>query len=374
MPGLFKDGGSWKSVRSTFVKVGSTWRNVTTGYVKVAGQWVTWFSLAVLDNFNRTTTGTLGTSPTGSIWSTLRGTWFANGSAAQSDSAAGDYALAVVETSGVNQTVSAAVSGGTGPAFWVSDAGSWYAVQSYYNQTTDCTQFSTCTGCSSYTCSCGSSLACCGNCPCPSTCPQTCSVAVSGGYRAVCRTNQSGGCNYAMYEESAFGTCPDGQVYNYYSGGYYVTSEPGWATVVYRELVTTTTQTVNNAACPDSNTCCTTPCSCGDTCCCSYSYSCCVQYTTTTSYFMRLIRAVSNSVSQLAQVTLSGLAGAIKVITSGDTITATAYSDSGMTSPYSNTITNTPSSPVKGSRAGIIKAPSDFSQGSTVDNFSAEAQ
>jgi hypothetical protein len=42
-----------------------------------------------------------------------------------------------------------------------------------------------------------------------------------------------------------------------------------------------------------------------------------------------------------------------------------------LTTTLGSALTYTPTSPTKATNHGIIKAPSDYSQGSTVDNFSA---
>ena len=48
----------------------------------------------ITDTFTRTVSGSLGTANTGQVWTALRGTWFANGSVAQSSNTATDYAIA----------------------------------------------------------------------------------------------------------------------------------------------------------------------------------------------------------------------------------------------------------------------------------------
>lgn len=66
------------------------------------------------DNFNRTTTGSLGTSSSGGMWEALSGTWFANGSSAQSDDAANTYPISFIKSSTENVTMSFVPgSGGT---------------------------------------------------------------------------------------------------------------------------------------------------------------------------------------------------------------------------------------------------------------------
>jgi hypothetical protein len=61
---------------------------------------------AFSDNFNRLTSGSLGTSSSGGLWETLRGTWFTNGSSAQSDDAANTYPISLIKSSSDSTTIS----------------------------------------------------------------------------------------------------------------------------------------------------------------------------------------------------------------------------------------------------------------------------
>lgn len=89
------------------------------------------------DNFNRTTSLLLGnTSGSGQAWTTRRGTWYANGSQAQSDDATSTVAMASVGTTSSNVTVSADVTAGTGIAWYVSSANSWWGAVPYYTSST----------------------------------------------------------------------------------------------------------------------------------------------------------------------------------------------------------------------------------------------
>jgi hypothetical protein len=93
--------------------------------------------------------------------------------------------------------------------------------------------------------------------------------------------------------------------------------------------------------------------------------------TTTYGYNLRLIKSVGGTVSTATgDISLTSAAVAIKVTTSGNDIVAQAYSDTGLTITLGSAISYTATSPVKGTAHGIIKAPSAYGQGSTVDNFS----
>jgi hypothetical protein len=93
--------------------------------------------------------------------------------------------------------------------------------------------------------------------------------------------------------------------------------------------------------------------------------------TTTYGYNLRLIKSVGGTVSTATgDISLTSAAVAIKVTTSGNDIVAQAYSDTELTITLGSAISYTATSPVKGTAHGILKAPSAYGQGSTVDNFS----
>jgi hypothetical protein len=322
MSSSVKVSGTWKALTGVSTKVNGTWRTVNAAYVKVAGTWKQWFAAFITDNFNRSTSGTLGTSSSGATWTTLRSNWYANGGQAQSDSSSSDYPLAVVGWGPNTSTVSASVVSGTGVAVWVSGGGSWWAATSYNNT-------------SSYSYSGGCSTCCTyygGGCY---TCPNPVCDPLPTRYECNAGDPYIGG-GYCMDSDSrpyradvvggGYGTC---------ANCYYCGSAPGY----YGE-----------------------PCySCG-----CYTYS-----GTSYNYYLRLLKSESGTVSTVTgDVSLGAQAAAIVVQTSGDTITAKAYSDTAMTTQIGTNLTYTATSPTKGPSVGIIKAPSDYNQGSTVDNFS----
>ena len=259
----------------------------------------------ITDNFNRTTTGSLGTSSSGSVWQAIRGVWYANGSAAQSDTAASSYPIASI-TFKADATVSTTVTEGTGVSFWVTDANSWYATVAYHTQTT-------------YSCNC-------------STCCNTCQ-----------HTGGSCGTTYS---------CPTYGDYVIGSSCYYTDIFTGQQ--VYDGPATATPNTCTNADCS----------ACG-------SYSCNCQTCTNNFYWLRMLKSVSGTVSQvISDYAMASLPAAVKVVTNGNTITEYGYSDAAMTTLLGSTST-TVTSPVIGAGVGIIKAPAAITQGSTVDTFSA---
>ena len=258
---------------------------------------------SLIDLFARSTSGSLG-----GFWTAVRGTWFANGSQAQSNDAASNYSLASANLSSNNMTVSASVGGGGGVGFWVSDANNWWAAA--YTNTS-----------SSYSCNC-----------------QTCSQA------NTCTVTDCASCGSYKRCNSGFLCMGNGACC------------VGFNTVIGSPVTVCNTCSVTSSALCGSSS---FSCNC-QTCTDVYHYlrlSRAVSGTITTSV--------------VSDVALSQAAAAVRVVTVGDSITARAFSDNNFASVI-GTISTTPSSPIKAARAGIIKVPSSHTQSSTIDNFAAE--
>jgi hypothetical protein len=129
MPGQSKVNGAWKTITGLSVKVGGQWKTATSGYVKVGGAWQQWFASKIQDAFNRASTALgLGTADSGQAWNATRGNWRISGSnSAISDDAATSYPLASINLGNTDVKVQTDTTGGVGPAFWVTDSGSWWA-------------------------------------------------------------------------------------------------------------------------------------------------------------------------------------------------------------------------------------------------------
>ena len=90
-----------------------------------------------------------------------------------------------------------------------------------------------------------------------------------------------------------------------------------------------------------------------------------------------IVSSVSGTVTTQTTVNLSNnnsaftQVGSIFVSTTGNSITARAYSGSGQSGAVGAPATLTPSNPTKGTSVGILKAPSTGNQGSTADTFLA---
>lgn len=109
--------------------------------------------------------------------------------------------------------------------------------------------------------------------------------------------------------------------------------------------------------------------------CDSYGSSCQTCTTSTVVYYLRLLASVNGVVTTLgSDITLSSAPAAIKMITSGNTITYQAYSDTGMSNTLGSQGSYTVTSPTKSTYHGIVKAPNSSTQQSTIDNFSIKGQ
>ena len=378
----------------------------------------------VTDAFTRTTSGTLGTADSGATWISWRGTWFGNGTQAQSNDAASGYSIAAVDV-GQNVTVSAAVSEGTGVVVWLSDAGSWWSSTAYGSVSSyTCGCGTCCNSCPNSACTCATYNSCAdvypgggGNC---SGCGSYQDPTTCGGYSAgnlygsciVCNgssiTQTGSYCSGAVYGMSSPPACSTTATYStHYNfscvGGMTSSScaANGWtwhssycptscdagpydgAPYTYDGYTTTNyTYTCVTSSTPGAfhcNSCVHSSCTCAtyNTCpscanCGSYSCGCSTCYQN--NYYLRLLKSVSGAVSQATGDISVGTApiAAISVQTSGDSLTAKAYSDTAMTTQI-GTVTITPAGPNKGSDVGIIKAPTSITQGSVVDSFSAQS-
>jgi len=151
---------------------------------------------AISDNFNRTTSGSLGTSSSGVAWVAQSGIWNANGSAAIVNTYNNGYALATVPFGNANATIKAGTVGqGQGVAFWVSASNTWWAATAHNSSYT-------------YTAICGSY-----NC----FCFQANGTCVSGptfGQGGCFNSSFVGNCG-ALYDYSNASVCGGSGIYDW---------------------------------------------------------------------------------------------------------------------------------------------------------------
>ncbi len=182
MPGQSKVNGIWRTTTGLSVKVSGSWKTATGAFIKVGGQWKQWFASKIQDAFNRASTSSgLGIAESGQAWNSLRGNWRISGSqTAVSDDAASSYALSTINLGSPNVNVNMDVSGGVGPAFWVTDSGSWWGSYVRYNSSP--TTVSVCNG----------GYAECGGAGCN---PGNCCSGISTSSYSVCNGGPVSTCN-----------------------------------------------------------------------------------------------------------------------------------------------------------------------------------
>lgn len=254
-----------------------------------------------IDNFNRSTSGSLGTPSGGGVWIATSGTWSADGSKATSATAASSYPIASAELYTNAPTIDLDTDGaGAGIAFWVQDSSNWFGVVPWRATDTNYTQLT------SYGSQCN-------------------------GFQTVCNAfgSYSGCTGYGNYGQGK--TCVDFYRYNTCNA--------------YGQVCTKYTQTT--------------------------TYSQQTNYSAGTRY-LRLLKNVAGTVSTVTDQAVNAAVASIKVIVnSSGTITAKAYSSAGQTNQTGSDLTNTPSSPTKTTKHGIMLAPSGSdTQQTKVDNLS----
>lgn len=268
-------------------------------------------------------------------WKTLSGEWSSALTNVVSVTDGSQYPISTIKLSKSDIVSSATVSGGTGINFWTVDKDNWWAVVSYNSSSS-----------SYYSCN-----------------PYSCCSGTTCGYTNVCQTvwgmTSSTGCGCT----TIYG-CPSGYV-SYYG-------DCGSTTRCGSFPCYVTSKIAIGTSCPD-------PCfgyysDCSLQYICSQNCSTCYQTCTSTSYsyVLRLLNSVNGVVSTIGtDIALGSEAVTIEISTSGNNITAKAYSDTNKTSQLGTTLSYSASSPTKGFNVGIIKTPSNYNQGSTVANFIA---
>jgi hypothetical protein len=303
----------------------------------------------ITDSFNRSD-GSIGSTDTGQTWSATRGTWTISTNKATSSDAGSAYPLASINLGLQDVAVSADITnGGPGVAFWVTDNNNWWASSvSYSSSSCNC---QTCGGdCASYN---------------PTYCAQAnyCQYSYISGY-----TNGScNGCN-ACGASYYSGGAPDCRCYDNNDGD---VGSSGCATYVQIPVYTVVSE-YNEAQCG-----CATY---GGGGCASYNptYSCNCQTCTATT--LSIYSDVSGTITTPTSSTIATqsnsssytTASSILVSTSGDVITAKAYSSAGLSSQLGSDLVYTATSPTKGTSVGIVKTPSTTNAGSLLDNFAAQ--
>ena len=374
MSGFIKVSGTYQAADSAYVKVSGAWQPTKKAFVKVNGVWREWFSAIIRDDFNRTNATSLGTTSNKvASWTATSGSWAIASNAATTSTGASSYPLATLdaasEANDVDVRVDIPTGAGPGVAFWVTDANNWWAA------TTAATSVSV------YSCPSGGTLS---GTTCTTTATtfspavttndgvytaeyysyepsllytyqgweptgQSCTGGCGSG--ASCINNQcqipaelyacSGGATYVFYNDQ-----PNCRVLNAStctSGG----SDPCRTVTAY-------------PTCPNSGT------RNGDYCTATVTYD--ATETVTGSYSTRILKRTSGTVATMATYSHSAAVRSIKVVTSNNSVTVSAYESAGQVSLL-NSNTYVATTPTTTPKAGIIVAPSSYAQSATLDNF-----
>jgi hypothetical protein len=273
------------------------------------------------DSFNRANNGTeLGRADDGSLWTTIRGAWQISSNTAISNTAATSYPAATISMPGTNLTVDMTISGGgngAGALLWATDANNWWAVDVYQGVSTVCNAYT-----AAYNTVNGNYTYC-----------------VVPFYTSYCNAWSRGTCNgynHAYYKNATY--C---QAYNFNcSGGWYAytgCSTYGNGSYTYYSFA---------------------------------GYYVCSSSSTVYPKYLRVLKMVAGSVSQMASVFLgnSVYSPAVRATLVGNQITAKAYSDS-FTTQLGSDLVYTATGATLTANYGIVITPSDVSQGNNVDSL-----
>lgn len=303
-----------------------------SGSSKALGRLAPVSIVSLSDNFDRTTSNTLGVpSGRGISWKNQRGVWQANGSIALSNNDKSTNSIATIRTASStisNLQVDTQNTGGVGLAFWVVDADNWWAATTGYSTTPGSTSSST------TTCNGGGAVNL-------FTRPGSC---CAGNYSATAAYADKR-CNNGVFQRVwALGNdaphnpldCNNSRTGR---GGYdYYRSYPGTALGCSTTNVTTTTTTsftnylANFKLINNGNVVVNT------------------QYNTNTSAFSTI--------------------GSMAISTSGNVISYYVYSSANKGGSLLHSGSYTASNPIKGRNVGIFKGDGGSSQGSNLNNFS----
>jgi len=384
----------------------------------LGGQWRKWLISAVKDTFTRTNTTTgLGVSSYGNVWSAIRGNWNISNNLANSSDSPTSYPIASVNASKTDLTIKATdVGNGPGVVFWLSDANNWWAVNQTLVTTYTASVYYAGAAASYYPGSSASYYA--GYYTVGSSAyytqgayhPAVYYNGTDSVYRAaqpayyfpgayVPTSYYPGIYSNAYYDPGVSVGSYYNASYNYYAAPYYRAPSyspahytpsyynPGTylppsytpATSAYFVPPTYPSYTPayyspgyyypgsNSVYVPPSYTAATSP---------SYTAAVPASYTpasTTYAYSLNLIKSVANSVTTVVSQALGSVASlAIKVVTLGTGITATAYTDKIFTLANGTPISYTASGTKPTLKTGIVVAPTTNGQTSTLSSFSAE--
>lgn len=343
------------------------------------------FGKAFKDTFDRADNASLGTSSSGTAWQVYRGSFSIQSNKAVA--ASSGHAIAAVQT--ISQDVDIQLSdiqNGSGASLWVTDAGNWWAVGvfqqsedcncvAYYNtynytysyeeitgyNTANCIAWANGPTCCQayYVCNSYNTSNCCGY-TCGSYNTSNCCGYTCYGYNAYNSRNKTGGNCQGNYCSCYNGSNCASNYCSCYNGVNCAASYTGCSS--YQGCNSCTTYNTSN---PNYTT--------------KYangSYTEGPFYNCQTCYprYIRVFQSVANTVSTIATHALGQVGlGSLRVQTSGNQITAKAYSDTGLVTQVGDTLVYTATGAVLEQRFGITVVPSSYSQGYSIGEVAIDS-
>lgn len=284
------------------------------------------------DNFARSDSSLLSTAANGSKWKQIRGTFGILGSSASASSS--DYSITAAELPFSDVKIELSdISQGAGASLWVTDSGNWWAIGVETHQQQQC---QTC-----YTCN-------------------ATSTGCNGNWEAECASYYISG----YYTYTTVNTCSYYFCYTYYGA-------PN-AKYGYRPPITNCATNYytcyQNVDVPVYSCGSYYPPSCtGNTyeyCSSASPYNCNCTYIYPS--YIKLIKSVSNVITEVASWAISAAASSLRIKTSGSQITAQAYSDGSLSSQIGSDIVYTPSGVTITPQYGLAVKPSPYNQGYSI--------
>lgn len=337
------------------------------------------------DTFNRADVSEIGRASDGSAWNTLRGSWSILGNKAKAADA--NYPLISQKMNTSNNEISIyGTSTGSAAALWITDSGNWWAVglvqeptncnctyyynSYYYNYLDTCVGYnagtfnvSTCNG-SFNTSNCNQfSQNCAGN------------YNVSNCNAFICSSYNGSNCNNFAYNTTNKTTrC---------SGSYNVSNCATYACGPNANYNGSNCNAITYVCTPNSpyngSNCNANYNASTQNADVPYNYSCTknsIAYSgpfescqTCYPHYVRILQSAANTVSTITQWSLSSLASALKIRTSGSQITVSAYSDSSMVTQIGSDLVYTPTGVTITPTSGLTVIPSTYNQGYTTDEI-----
>jgi hypothetical protein len=307
------------------------------------------------DTFNRAdVSGDIGRASDGSAWQNIRGTWKILNNKVQATTS--DYPIIAQTMNTTNNQVELyGTSTGSAAALWVTDSGNWWAV-GLVQEPTDCNctyyyntyYYYTSSNCPAYSPGTWNGVNCIA---------YTVVSSCNSGYITTCAGswNASTCNNYAYNNTNKTNRC---------SGSWNVSNCNQFSTYcpVYSQSTNCAT---NSPSTQNSSTLYYYPCDIQQT---GYSgpYASCQ---TCYPQYVRVLQSAANTVSTITQWSISNLASALRVKTSGSQLTISAFSDSSMVSQIGSDLVYTPTGVTITPTFGITIVPSSYNQGYDVNEI-----